>query len=34
MATFEIDLREAVPPLVLALDVGSTATRGLIHDCL
>lgn len=32
MATFEIDLREAVPPLVLALDVGSTATRGLIHD--
>ncbi|USQ80347.1 gluconokinase [Ornithinimicrobium faecis] len=29
---FEIDLKDAVPPLVLALDVGSTASRGLVYD--
>lgn len=29
---FEIELQEAVAPLVLALDVGSTASRGAIYD--
>ena len=31
-ANFEIDLVDAVAPLVLALDVGSTATRGMVYD--
>ena len=31
-AEFEIALQDAVPPLVLALDVGSTASRGMIYD--
>ncbi|WP_109472473.1 gluconokinase [Ornithinimicrobium cavernae] len=29
---FETDLQGAVAPLVLALDVGSTATRGMVYD--
>ena len=29
---FEIDVQDAVPPLVLALDVGSTASRGMVFD--
>ncbi|WP_256841563.1 gluconokinase [Ornithinimicrobium cryptoxanthini] len=29
---FEIDWQDAVPPLVLALDVGSTASRGMVFD--
>ncbi|MDO5739627.1 MAG: gluconokinase [Ornithinimicrobium sp.] len=29
---FDIELKDAVPPLVLALDVGSTASRGMIYD--
>lgn len=29
---FEIELKDAVPPLVLALDVGSTASRGAVYD--
>lgn len=29
---FEIELQDAQPPLVLALDIGSTATRGAIYD--
>lgn len=31
-AGFEITLKDAVPPLVLALDVGSTASRGMVYD--
>ncbi|MGD8150541.1 gluconokinase [Ornithinimicrobium sp. Y1694] len=31
-ADFEIELKDAVPPLVLALDVGSTASRGMVYD--
>ncbi|QDO87307.1 sugar kinase [Ornithinimicrobium ciconiae] len=30
--SFEIDLDQAEAPLVLAVDVGSTATRGMIYD--
>lgn len=33
-ADFEIELKDAVPPLVLALDVGSTASRGAVYDAL
>lgn len=29
---FDIELKDAVAPLVLALDVGSTATRGAVYD--
>ncbi|GAA5167954.1 gluconokinase [Ornithinimicrobium tianjinense] len=29
---FEIELKDAVDPLVLAIDVGSTATRGMVYD--
>ena len=29
---FEIELKDAVAPLVLALDVGSTASRGMVYD--
>lgn len=29
---FDIELKDAVAPLVLALDVGSTATRGMVYD--
>ena len=29
---FAVPLKDAVDPLVLALDVGSTATRGSLHD--
>lgn len=29
---FDIELKDAVPPLVLALDVGSTASRGAVYD--
>lgn len=29
---FDIELKDAVPPLVLGLDVGSTATRGMLYD--
>ncbi|SOC55969.1 gluconokinase [Ornithinimicrobium cerasi] len=29
---FDIELKDAVPPLVLALDVGSTASRGMVYD--
>lgn len=29
---FEIELKDAVEPLVLALDVGSTASRGMVYD--
>jgi len=28
----DVDLEDALDPLVLALDVGSTATRGGVHD--
>lgn len=31
-SSFEIDLKDADAPLVLALDVGSSATRGMIYD--
>lgn len=31
-SVFEIDLATAVDPLVLAVDVGSTATRGALYD--
>lgn len=31
-ADFEIELQDAVDPLVLALDVGSTASRGAVYD--
>lgn len=31
-SSFEIDRQDAVPPLVLALDVGSTASRGMVYD--
>jgi gluconokinase len=31
-AAFDIELKDAVPPLVLALDVGSTASRGMVYD--
>lgn len=31
-STFEIDWQDATPPLVLALDVGSTASRGMVFD--
>lgn len=30
--TFQIESEDAVPPLVLALDVGSTASRGMVYD--
>lgn len=29
---FDIELKDAVAPLVLALDVGSTASRGMLYD--
>lgn len=29
---FEIELQDALPPLVLALDVGSSASRGAVYD--
>ena len=32
VAEFEVSLRDAVAPLVLALDVGSTASRGMVYD--
>ena len=31
-SNFDIELADAVPPLVLALDVGSTASRGMLYD--
>lgn len=31
-AAFSVDLREALDPLVMALDVGSTGSRGGLHD--
>ena len=31
-SNFDIELTDALPPLVLALDVGSTASRGMIYD--
>lgn len=31
-SNFDIELADAVPPLVLALDVGSTASRGMVYD--
>ena len=31
-SSFEIDLDDAEAPLVLAVDVGSTATRGMVYD--
>lgn len=31
-SNFDIELKDAVPPLVLALDVGSSASRGMIYD--
>lgn len=31
-STFAVELPDAVAPLVLALDVGSTASRGMIYD--
>lgn len=31
-SNFDIELKDAVAPLVLALDVGSTASRGMIYD--
>lgn len=31
-ADFEIELKDAQHPLVLALDVGSTASRGMVYD--
>src|SRR5690606_32100521 len=31
-SVFDIELKDAVPPLVLALDVGSTASRGAVYD--
>ncbi|WP_202863568.1 FGGY family carbohydrate kinase [Ornithinimicrobium avium] len=33
-ADFDIELQDAVDPLVLALDVGSTASRGALYDAL
>src|SRR5690625_408230 len=32
MARFSVELREAVDPLVLAVDVGSTGSRGGVYD--
>ncbi|HLT83477.1 MAG TPA: hypothetical protein VKZ83_04515, partial [Phototrophicaceae bacterium] len=32
MATFTVDLADALDPLVLAVDVGSTASRGGLYD--
>ena len=31
-AAFSVDLRDALDPLVMALDVGSTGSRGGLHD--
>lgn len=31
-SNFDIELKDAVPPLVLALDVGSSASRGMVYD--
>ena len=31
-SNFDIELKDAVAPLVLAVDVGSTASRGMIYD--
>lgn len=31
-SSFDVELKDAVPPLVLAVDVGSTATRGGVYD--
>ncbi|WP_298889521.1 gluconokinase [uncultured Serinicoccus sp.] len=31
-SNFDIELKDAVAPLVLAIDVGSTASRGMVYD--